>query len=76
MVNHRIRTWAGLLALTSAVVQAQSADRFAEWMAAVARGDLGRSFWRNDTVADLLLRRGPITVQIALMAITFSWIIG
>jgi peptide/nickel transport system permease protein len=45
-------------------------------MAAVAHGDFGRSFWRNDTVRDLLLRRGPITIQIALMAIGFSWIIG
>ena len=25
--------------------------QYLEWMAAVARGDLGRSFWRNDTVA-------------------------
>jgi peptide/nickel transport system permease protein len=50
--------------------------QYLEWMAAVVRGDLGRSFWRNDTVADLLKRRGPITVQIALMAIAFSWLIG
>jgi peptide/nickel transport system permease protein len=50
--------------------------QYLEWMAAIARGDLGRSFWRNDTVADMLLRRGPITVQIALMAIAFSWMIG
>jgi peptide/nickel transport system permease protein len=50
--------------------------QYLEWMAAVARGDLGRSFWRNDTVADLLVRRGPITIQIAVMAIGFSWIIG
>jgi peptide/nickel transport system permease protein len=50
--------------------------QYLEWMAAVARGDLGRSFWRNDTVADLLIRRGPITIQIAVMAITFSWLIG
>jgi peptide/nickel transport system permease protein len=50
--------------------------QYLEWMAAIARGDLGRSFWRNDTVADLLVRRGPITVQIAVMAIAFSWIVG
>jgi peptide/nickel transport system permease protein len=50
--------------------------QYLEWMAAIARGDLGRSFWRNDTVADLLVRRGPITVQIAMMAIAFSWIVG
>jgi len=50
--------------------------QYLQWMEAVARGDFGRSFWRNDTVRDLLLRRGPITLQIALMAIAFSWIIG
>src|SRR5215216_4581091 len=50
--------------------------QYLEWMAAVARGDLGRSFWRNDTVRDLLVRRGPITIQIAVMAIAFSWIVG
>src|SRR5918996_4235536 len=50
--------------------------QYLEWMAAVARGDFGRSFWRNDTVRDLLIRRGPITIQIAVMAIAFSWLIG
>ncbi len=50
--------------------------QYLDWMAAVARGDLGRSFWRNDTVRDLLLRRGPLTLQIAIMAILFSWLIG
>src|SRR5215213_9221289 len=50
--------------------------QYLDWMVAIAQGDLGRSFWRNDTVADLLVRRGPITVQIAIMAIIFSWIVG
>jgi peptide/nickel transport system permease protein len=50
--------------------------QYLQWMEAVAHGDFGRSFWRNDTVRDLLVRRGPITVQIALMAIAFSWIVG
>ena len=50
--------------------------QYLDWMAAVASGDLGRSFWRNDTVRDLLARRGPITVQIALMAVGFSWLFG
>src|SRR5919199_6151046 len=50
--------------------------QYLDWMAAVARGDFGRSFWRNDTVRDLLARRGPITVQIALMAIGIAWLIG
>jgi peptide/nickel transport system permease protein len=42
----------------------------------VLRGDLGRSFWRGEPIRDLILRRGPITAQIALMAVLLSWIIG
>jgi peptide/nickel transport system permease protein len=50
--------------------------QYFDWVAAVAHGDFGRSFWRNDTVRDLLARRGPITVQIAIMAIGIAWLIG
>jgi peptide/nickel transport system permease protein len=50
--------------------------QYLAWMSDIAHGDFGRSFWRNDTVRDLLARRGPITVQIALMAIGISWLIG
>jgi peptide/nickel transport system permease protein len=46
------------------------------WLGDIARGDLGRSFWRNDSVAELLARRGPISVQIALMAMLFAWLAG
>src|SRR6266496_3587586 len=28
--------------------------QYLEWMAAVARGDFGRSFWRGDSLRDLL----------------------
>jgi peptide/nickel transport system permease protein len=51
-------------------------QQYLDWVVAIAKGDLGRSFWRNDTVADLLTRRGPITMQIAIMAIVFSWVVG
>ena len=51
-------------------------SQYLSWMGDVARGDFGRSFWRNDTVRDLLARRGPITVQIAIMAIVIAWLIG
>ncbi|MFN8522305.1 MAG: ABC transporter permease [Chloroflexota bacterium] len=51
-------------------------QQYLEWMAAVARGDLGRSFWRNDNVSELLTRRGPITIQIGIMSIAFAWAVG
>ena len=39
-------------------------------------GDLDLSFWTKEPIRDLILRRGPITGQIALMAVIFSWTIG
>jgi peptide/nickel transport system permease protein len=50
--------------------------QYVDWIGGVFRGDLGQSFWRGDNVADLILRRGPITAQIALMTVVISWIIG
>lgn len=50
--------------------------QYLDWVAAIARGDFGRSFWRNDTVRDLVARRGPLSAQVAIMAVVFSWVIG
>ncbi len=47
------------------------------WMRDVARGNLGYSFWQKDkSIADMVMRRGPITLQISLMALLIAWIIG
>jgi peptide/nickel transport system permease protein len=37
---------------------------------------MGTSFWRGEPIADIILRRGPITAQIATMAILVSWLLG
>jgi peptide/nickel transport system permease protein len=50
--------------------------QYFKWMGEIARGELGSSFWTKEPIRDLILRRGPITGQIALMAVIFSWIIG
>ena len=50
--------------------------QYLSWMGEVVRGDLGSSFWTNEPIRDLVLRRAPITGQIALMAVLFSWLIG
>jgi len=50
--------------------------QYGDWMLQVLRGDLGTSFWTNEPIRDLILRRGPITAQIAIMAVVFSWLIG
>lgn len=46
------------------------------WMADVFRGDLGTSFWRPDPISDIVVRRGTISAQIALMAVLISWLVG
>ncbi|MCC6454863.1 MAG: ABC transporter permease [Caldilineaceae bacterium] len=50
--------------------------QYFKWMGEIARGELGSSFWTKEPIRDLIFRRGPITGQIALMAVIFSWIIG
>lgn len=51
-------------------------SQYLDWMAEVVRGDLGSSFWTKEPISALILRRGPITMQIALMAVLFSWLVG
>ena len=51
-------------------------QQYLAWMGDVLRGNMGTSFWRGEPIVDTILRRGPITAQIALMAITLSWLIG
>ncbi|MBI4306346.1 MAG: ABC transporter permease [Chloroflexi bacterium] len=46
------------------------------WMGDVLRGDFGRSFWRPDPVREIIVRRGAISAQIALMAVAISWVVG
>ncbi len=50
--------------------------QYLSWMAAVGRGDLGESFFRSDKIRDLVLTAGPISAQVGLMAIAFSWLVG
>jgi peptide/nickel transport system permease protein len=50
--------------------------QYLDWLRDIARGDLGKSFWRGEPIRELIFRRAPITGQIALMAIILSWIIG
>ena len=51
-------------------------EQYFSWIGDVLRGELGVSFWRGEPIRDTILRRGPITGQIALMAILLSWGIG
>ena len=50
--------------------------QYGGWLLDIARGDLGRAFWRGEPIRDLILRRAPITAEIGLIAIILSWLIG
>jgi len=51
-------------------------QQYLSWMADVFRGDFGKSFWRPDPVREIIVRRGVISGQIALMAVAISWLVG
>ncbi len=50
--------------------------QYVKWLGDIAKGELGKSFFRDDHVADMIIRRGPLTVEIGLFSVILSWIFG
>ncbi len=50
--------------------------QYVRWMHDIATGQLGKSFFRGDTVRDLILHRGPLSAEIAILALVISWLVG
>ncbi len=50
--------------------------QYFNWIKDIARGDMGRSFFRSESVAEMILRRGPLTAEIALISVFLSWVVG
>ena len=50
--------------------------QYVRWLGDIASGQLGKSFFRGDTVRDLILHRGPLSAEIAILALAISWIVG
>src|SRR6266700_4502753 len=50
--------------------------QYVNWLRDIATGKLGKSFFRGDTVADLILHRGPISAAIGILALIVSWLVG
>jgi peptide/nickel transport system permease protein len=46
------------------------------WVMDIARGQFGHSFFRSESVADTIMRRGPLTAEIALLSVALSWVVG
>ena len=50
--------------------------QYGDWMKDVFSGKMGVSFWRGDSVSEMIIRRGPLTAEIAVIAVLVSWLIG
>jgi peptide/nickel transport system permease protein len=50
--------------------------QYVRWLGDIARGEFGRSFFRSESVAETILRRGPLTAQIAILSVILSWVVG
>ncbi len=50
--------------------------QYLTWMGGLARGDLGTSFVAATPVIEIIRHRGPVSVQIGLMAIAVGWLMG
>jgi peptide/nickel transport system permease protein len=50
--------------------------QYARWMRDVAHGSLGKSFFRGESVAEIIRHRGPLSAEIGLFSVLISWIVG
>src|SRR5690242_21908897 len=50
--------------------------QYLRWLGDIATGSLGRSFFRAESVAEMISRRGPLTAEIAIIAVVLSWLAG
>ena len=50
--------------------------QYVHWLGDIASGQLGKSFFRGDTVAQQILHRGPISAEIAILSLFVSWLVG
>src|SRR5258708_34545570 len=50
--------------------------QYLRWVGDIARGSFGHSFFRAESVAERLSRRGPFTAEIALRACVLSLGVG
>jgi peptide/nickel transport system permease protein len=50
--------------------------QYFNWIVDIVKGEFGRSFFRAESVGDMVLRRGPLTAQIAILSVILSWVVG
>ena len=50
--------------------------QYLRWVWEIVTGSFGKSFFRSENVADMILRRGPLTAEIAFLSVVLSWFVG
>jgi len=50
--------------------------QYAHWIRNIATGSLGKSFFRGDKVSELIMHRGPLSMEIGLLSVLISWLVG
>src|SRR5215510_536721 len=50
--------------------------QYFRWVGDILSGSLGHSFFRSESVAEMIARRGPLTAQIAALSVILSWLVG
>jgi len=50
--------------------------QYVRWLGDIGAGKFGKSFFRGDTVAELIRHRGPISAEIGVLALMVSWLVG
>ena len=50
--------------------------QYVHWIGDIVRGSLGHSFFRSESVAEMIARRGPLTAEIAGLSVVLSWLVG
>jgi peptide/nickel transport system permease protein len=50
--------------------------QYLHWIRDIVTGSFGHSFFRAESVAQMIARRGPLTAEIAFISVTLSWIVG
>jgi peptide/nickel transport system permease protein len=50
--------------------------QYVRWLKDIARGSLGKSFFRGESVAEIIMHRGPLSAEIGILSVVISWMIG
>jgi peptide/nickel transport system permease protein len=50
--------------------------QYLHWVKDIVSGNLGHSFFRAESVGEMIWRRGPLTAEIAVVSVVISWVVG